>query len=158
MRRAQFVATLAAITLVLASGIALAYVRSSGSGTGSALAGTLQPPTLTALVTADTPRSTLVPGGSADLLLKVNNPNSYNVTLVGIAPKAGGSVTPIPAGSGCTGSTSGVTLTALAPMAITLGPGPNTIHISNGAAMSTASVTGCQGVAFAIDVTITVQK
>lgn len=135
------------------SGGAQAYFRSSGSGTGTATAGTLQPVVLAAL-TSETPTSTLVPGGSADLLLKVNNPNSSSVTLVGIAPKAGGSVTPsLP---GCT--TSGVSLATLGTLSIPLTPGANTVHISNGATMSTASVSGCQGSTFAIDVTITVHK
>ena len=75
-------------------------------------------------------------------------------TLVGIAPKAGGTVTPsLP---GCT--TSGVSLATIGSLAITLTPGSNTVHISNGATMSTASVSGCQGATFAIDVTITVHQ
>ena len=154
MRRPLLVALFCSITLVVLSGGAHAYFKSSGSGSGTATVGTLQPVTLTALVTSDTPASTLVPGGGGDLLLKVNNPNSYNVTLVGIAPKTGGSVTPsLP---GCT--TSGVSLAVIGALAITLTPGPNTVHISSGATMSTASVPGCQGATFAIDVTISVQK
>ncbi len=153
MKRPLFVAVMCAIAMAVLSGGAQAYFRSSGSGTGTATAGTLQPVVLAAL-TSETPTSTLVPGGSADLLLKVNNPNSSNVTLVGITPKAGGSVTPsLP---GCT--TSGVSLAAIGTLAITLTPGFNTVHVSNGATMSTASVTGCQGATFAIDVTITVHK
>jgi len=153
VKRPLFVAVMCAIAMAVLSGGAQAYFRSSGSGTGTATAGTLQPVVLAAL-TSETPTSTLVPGGSADLLLKVNNPNSSNVTLVGITPKAGGSVTPsLP---GCT--TSGVSLAAIGTLAITLTPGFNTVHVSNGATMSTASVTGCQGATFAIDVTITVHK
>jgi hypothetical protein len=143
-----------AIAMAALSGGAQAYFHSSGSGAGSATTGTLQPVVLVALVTSDTPASTLVPGGSADLLLKVNNPNSSSVTLVGVAPKAGGSVTPsLP---GCT--ISGVALATLGTLSITLTPGTSTVHISNGATMSTASVSGCQGSTFAIDVTITVHK
>ena len=153
MKRPLFVAVMCAIAMAVLSGGAQAYFRSSGSGTGTATAGTLQPVVLAAL-TSETPTSTLVPGGSADLLLKVNNPNSSNVTLVGITPKAGGSVTPsLP---GCT--TSGVSLATVGTLAIALTPGSNTVHISNGATMSTASVTGCQGATFTIDVTITVHK
>ena len=154
MKRPLFVAVMCAIAMAVLSGGAQAYFRSSGSGTGTTTTGTLQPVVLVALVTSDTPASTLVPGGSADLLLKVNNPNSSNVTLVGVAPKAGGSVTPsLP---GCT--TSGVSLATVGTLAITLTPGSNTVHIGNGATMSTASVTGCQGATFAIEVTITVHK
>jgi hypothetical protein len=153
VKRPLFVAVMCAVTMAVLSGGAQAYFRSSGSGTGSATTGTLQPVVLAAL-TSETPTSTLVPGGSADLLLKVNNPNSSSVTLVGIAPKAGGSVTPsLP---GCT--TSGVSLATLGTLSITLTPGTSTVHISNGATMSTASVSGCQGSTFAIDVTITVHK
>jgi hypothetical protein len=149
-----FIAVLCAISMLVLSSGAHAYFRSSGSGSGAAATGTLQPATLVALVTSDTPTSTLVPGGSADLILKVNNPNSFNVTLEGIAPKTGGTVTPsLP---GCT--TSGVSLATIGTLAITLTPGSNTVHISNGATMSSASVSGCQGSTFAIDVTITVQK
>jgi len=58
-----------AVAMAVLSGGAQAYFRSSGSGTGTATTGTLQPVVLVALVTSDTPASTLVPGGSADLLL-----------------------------------------------------------------------------------------
>ncbi|MEA2500731.1 MAG: hypothetical protein QOD01_842 [Actinomycetota bacterium] len=154
MRRPLFVAVMCAISVLVLSSGAHAYFRSSGSGSGAAATGTLQPATLVALVTSDTPTSTLVPGGSADLILKVNNPSSSNVTLVGIAPKAGGTVTPsLP---GCT--TSGVALATIGTLSITLTPGSNTVHINNGATMSTASVTGCQGSNFSIPITITVQQ
>jgi len=154
VRRPLFVAGMCAISMAVLSSGAHAYFRSPGSGTGTATTGTLHPVTLVALVVSDTPTSTLVPGGSADLILKVNNPNSSNATLVAIAPRAGGSVTPsLP---GCT--TSGVSLAAIGSLSIPLTPGSNTVHISNGATMSTASVSGCQGATFAIDVTITVHK
>ena len=154
MRRPLFVAGMCAISILVLSSGAHAYFRSSGSGAGTGTTGTLQPVSLVALVTSDTPTSTLVPGGSADLILKVNNPTSRNATLVGIAPKAGGTVTPsLP---GCT--TSGVSLATIGSLAITLTPGSNTVHVNNGANMSTASVSGCQGATFAIDVTITVHQ
>jgi hypothetical protein len=149
-----FVAMVCAISVLVLSSGAHAYFRSSGSGSGAAATGTLQAATLVALGTSDTPTSTLVPGGSADLILKVNNPSSSSMTLVGIAPKAGGTVTPsLP---GCT--TSGVSLATIGTLSITLTPGSNTVRISNGATMSTASVSGCQGATFAIDVTITVHQ
>jgi hypothetical protein len=154
VRRPLFVAMVCAISVLVLSSGAHAYFRASGSGSGTGATGTLQPATLVALVTSDTPTSTLVPGGSADLILKINNPASSNVTLVGIAPKTGGTVTPsLP---GCT--TSGVSLATIGALAITLTPGSNTVHIGNGATMSTASVSGCQGATFAIDVTITVHQ
>lgn len=153
-RRFTAVLVVCEIATVLFAVGAVAYFTASGTGAGTAVAGTLQTVTLTALAGGDTPTSTLVPGGSADLILKVNNPNSYKVTLISIAAKTGGSVTPnLP---GCT--TSGVALATIGALAITLVPGSNTVHIANGATMSTASVSGCQGATFAIDVTITVQK
>src|SRR2546423_14400177 len=77
----------AALTLLVALGIgaAYAYFTATGSGAGSASAGTLQPVTVAAFVGGDAPSSKLLPGGTADVILRVNNPNPVAVKLVSIS-------------------------------------------------------------------------
>lgn len=156
MKRRPFVTLTAAVALVLGLGTAgaIAYWTSRGSGSGVATVGALQAVTLVD-ATGTVPSSKLIPGGSAALALKVNNTNPVNVTLTAIALKSGGSITADGAHSGCT--TTGVSLAAATNLPYTLVPGTNVVQLLGGVAMSTASISACQGATFSIDVTITVQ-
>lgn len=143
-----------ALTGALAGGV-YAYWKTSGSGSGSASVGTAQSVTVQA-VASGTPASALQPGGSAELLVQLSNPNSYTVMLVGIAEN-GTTVTPV-GGSGCTSANAGVSVPTQTGLTIPVAAGTNVVHIPSGAAMSSGSASGCQGASFQIPVTVTVQR
>jgi hypothetical protein len=133
-------------------GAAFAFVSASGSGTGAAAAGTMQTVTVTAFVGGDAPTSKLYPGGpAADVILRVNNPNSFSVQLTAIS--ANGAITADASHSGCT--TTGVTFTPPASPNIAVPAGSSLIHLSGSASMSTASLSACQGATFSIPINIT---
>jgi hypothetical protein len=154
-RRSLVVVAVTALVLGISAGVAYAYFTSTGSGTGTASNGTLQTVTVQALAGGDSPTSTLLPGGAAtDVVLRVDNPNSYAVSLVSISQN--GTIS----GSGGTGSctTTGVSFTAPSNPDITVTPGSQLVDLPGAASMSTSSSDGCQGATFHIPVTITVQQ
>ena len=158
--RAQFsrpvMAAVAAAVLVVAGfagGAAYAYWTSSGQGSGVASVGS--PVTVHIIPATATPTNTLIPGGTSDLTLTLNNPNSFAVTLVGIAQNGNG---PDP-GSGCTASNSGVSVPSQTGLSIPVASGASVnITIPNGASMSAASASACQGKQFNLPVNLTVQR
>jgi hypothetical protein len=157
-RRRLLVLVLAAtvaLVVSLSGGVADAYWTSSGSGTGSGATGTLQPVTVAAFVGGDSPSSNLYPGGSADVILRVSNPNAYAVTLVSVS--GNGTITHDGGHAGCT--TTGVTFTNQTGLSTTIGAsGTTLVHLSTAATMAGTSSNGCQGATFSIPVSITVQK
>ena len=161
------VAVAGALSLGAGTGSAYAYFTSSGSGAGSATSGTTQQVTLIA-ATSGTALSNLIPGGTADLRVELNNPNGFSVTVTGIAQN--GPVTEV-GGTGCTSDSgtwpsitlgnSGVSVPTQTGLSITVASGPITnvvIHVPTGASMNTSSASGCQGATFQIPVTLTVQR
>ena len=153
--RRACIAVVVAVILVSTGGVAYAYVAASGSGSGGATAGTMQTVTVSALVGGDAPTSQLYPGGpTADVILRLSNPNAFSVQVVGVA--ANGSVTADGGHAGCT--TTGVTFTPPSNPNITVPAGSSLVHLAGAASMSTASVSGCQGATFSIPVTITVHR
>ena len=146
------------LTLAIGGGAALAFWRTTGSGSGASSVGTAQSVTVQA-VASGTPATTLIPGGSGELLIQISNPNTYAVTLTSVTQNGSVSSTGT---SGC--STTGVTVPTKTGLTITVAAGTaggaviTVVHIPNGAAMSTASDSGCQGATFQIPVTVTVQR
>lgn len=155
MSRARWIAAAAIVAMVIGAGLAQAYWRTTGQGTGSAANGTLQTVTLDAIVGGDTPNSTLVPGGTADLILRVKNPNAQAVTIYGVT--ANGAATADAAHAGCT--TTGVSLVVpTPPVGIVVAAGATQlVHLAGGARMTTASLSACQGATFTLPVTLTVR-
>lgn len=140
---------LAAVLFVAAgSGAALAYWRTSGTGSGVASTGTVQGVTVGAA--SGTPSTTLIPGGTAALLIQFSNPNSYSVTLTGVAQNLAGTV------SGC--SNSGVTVPTNSALSIPVPAGSSTVTVPNGALMAIDSASLCQGATINLPVTVTVQR
>jgi hypothetical protein len=153
--RPRWIVLASLAALALTSGIAYAYVTGAGSGSGTAQVGTMQTVTVSALVGGDVPTSRLYPGGpTADVILRVNNPNAFTVQVFSVA--ANGSITADGGHASCT--TTGVTFTPPVNPSITLPVGSSVVHLSGAASMSTASVSGCQGATFSIPVTLTVHK
>ena len=101
------------------------------------------------------PNSTLLPGSTADLLVQVQNPSTFTLTIVGIAQN--GTATP-EGGSGCTSSNDGVSVPTKTGLSMSLAPGTQVVHFSGAAAMSLSSASGCQGATFDVPVTLTVQE
>jgi hypothetical protein len=154
--RRRLIAVLAVVGVLAVGGAAWAYFTSHGSGSGHASTGTMSTVTLSA--TAGSASTPLYPGGTGDVSLEVNNPNSYAVTLVGVALKVGGSITPDAGHSACT--TTGVSFTHQTGLSIPIPAGATNyqIHLSGAASMGSSSLSGCQGATFSIPVTITVEK
>lgn len=135
------------------AGGAYAYFTSSGSGSSSASANSLTPVTVTAFAGGDAPTSALLPGGSGDVILRVNNSNGQAVTLTSVT--GSGPITADSAHAGCT--TPGVSFTTQSGLSMTIGAsGTTLVHLPAAVSMSTASSNGCQGATFSIPVSITV--
>jgi hypothetical protein len=136
----------------LSAGTAYAYFTSSGSGSGTASAGSLLPVSIEAA--AGTPTTPLLPGGTGDVTLTVDNPNSFDVTLVSVI--ASGTITAV-GNTACTADT-GVSFNPPSSPHLLIVPGINHLDLAGAAAMSTTSSASCQGATFSIPVIITVQK
>lgn len=146
------------LTLVLGVGTAYAYWNTVGIGSGSAANGTMQTVTVDALVAGDSPSTTLVPGGSADVIVRASNPNAFAVQVYSFT--ANGSATADASHPTCT--TTGVTFNApAAPLTPTVSIPANSsvlITLPGAATMSAASQSSCQGAVFHLPVTMAVRK
>ena len=163
--RASFViGAIVALIIGLSAGAAFAYFTSNGSGTASASTGTVQ--SVHVVAASGTVSSKLIPGSTADLLVELNNPNSYSVTLTAISQQ--GPVTVV-GGSGCTSDSgmwpsitlghSGVSVLTQTGLSITVASGSAVVvHVPNDAFMSVGSASACQGLFFQVPVTVTVQR
>lgn len=152
---AVLIGSIAALIIGFSAGGAFASWTSSGSGSGSATAGTLQAVTVAAFVGGDTPAATIFPGGSADVILRVSNPNAYAVTLISVS--GNGTIAPDAGHAGCT--TTGVSFTNQTGLSIAItASGTTLVDLPAAAAMGTTSSNGCQGATFSIPVSITVHK
>lgn len=158
------------VILTLGAGAGVAYARWTSHGAGSAVAtvGTTSTVQVIAIAGGNNPSSTLVPGGSADLVLEFNNPNAIPVTIVGIVKNGNVSVSGgTGPGTPCTGGSSGNTGVDVTSsvLSVPIAVGNNVVvHIDtahggiNGATMTTGSASGCQGATFKIPVTVTVHE
>ncbi len=152
--RRRIAAAAAVAALAVTAVGALAYWRTSGSGSGSAATGTPQAVTVVAFAGGDAPTSSLQPGGTADVILRLSNPNAYAVTLISVS--GNGAITADSGHTGCT--TTGVTFTNQSGLSITVPNGSSLVHLPGAASMGTTSSSGCQGATFSIPVTLTVHK
>jgi hypothetical protein len=157
MRNRRFILAVSASCLVagLGAGAAYAYFTSTGSGSGGASVGSMQ--TVTLATATDIPTTPLLPGGTGDVTLEVDNPNSFPVTLISVTQAPSGTITADGNHSGCT--TTGVTFTNQTGLtkAIPAG-GKVSVDLPGAVSMATTSPAGCEGATFSIPVTITAQK
>lgn len=153
-RSRVIVVFLAVAVAGLLAGSAFAYFTVTGSGSGSVITGTSQTVTVEA-VTSGSPSSTLLPGGTGDLLVQLENSASTAVTIVAISQN--GPATPV-GGNGCTASNDSVTVPSQTGLSISVATGSQLVHFAGAAAMASSSASGCQGAAFDIPVTLTVQQ
>jgi hypothetical protein len=157
-RGAKVAALTGVLSLAIGAGTAYAYWASDGSGGGSAGAGDMETVTVEALVQGDTPASTLIPGGTADVVLRVKNPNPYSVQVYSVTNN--GAASADNAHPSCT--TTGVTFAgAPGPLtpAVSIAANSSTLVTLPGAAsMDATSQSACQGATFHLPVTLAVRK
>ncbi|UTT68749.1 hypothetical protein NMQ03_16195 [Arthrobacter sp. DNA4] len=151
-------AALAGLLATAGAGTAYAYWTASGTGAGSAAAATMQTVTVDALVASDNPKTVLYPGGSADVVLRLSNPNPYSVqvySVTGNGPAVADASHP-----GCT--TTGVSFTGtaapLSPATYVPANSSALITLPGAATMDTTSLAACQGATFSVPVTAEVRK
>ncbi len=148
----------ATLTLCLATGAggAYAYWATVGAGSGAATNGTMSTVTVEALVVGDNPRTTLVPGGTADVAVRALNPNSYPVQVYAI--RANGAATVDNDHSACTGVTFVEPAVPLTPLVSIAANSSVEITLPGAAAMSVNSPSTCQGATFGLPVTLEARK
>jgi hypothetical protein len=153
----KFAAATIGVSLAVV-GLVYAAWTTNGSGSAYTKAGTSTPLT-TVDVSASTTAS-LFPGKSGDVLLKVDNPNPYPVTVTAVS--LNGANTDIAADgshAGCT--TTGVSFTNQTGLSISVAAksgsvdGTTQTTLTGAASMSNASLDACQGAIFTIPVTLT---
>jgi hypothetical protein len=163
----RFVAFATAVTVTLL-GIAVgsAYAMWSSTGHGSAAVSAAGAPSTVHVIgvtAGNNPSTSLVPASSGDLVVELNNPNTYPVTIIGIAQNgdvatSGGSG----AGTACAGGSSGntgVSVPTNNALSVSVASGSAVVvHIPSAVSMSSSSASGCQGASFQIPVTLTVQR
>ena len=151
-------AALAGLLVTAGAGTAYAFWSGTGAGSGSAAAGTMQAVTVDALVASDNPKAALYPGGSADIVLRLTNPNPYSVQVYSVT--GNGPVTADTAHPGCT--TTGVSFTGtaapLTPATYVAANSSALITLPGAATMDTTSLAACQGATFSVPVTAEVRK
>lgn len=157
-RLARAAATTVALCVLGGAGSAYAYWSSTGAGSGSAANTSMQTVGVDAFIPGDGPQTTLVPGGSADVVLRATNPNPYAVTVYAVG--ANGAVTADASHPACTPT--GVTFTPpaapLAPAVTIQANSSVLLTLPAAATMSTSSPSACQGARFQIPVTLEVRK
>src|ERR671928_39894 len=144
-----------AVIAIACAAVGLVYAAWTTNGTGSAYA---KAGTAAAISTVDVSASTtatLYPGVSGDVLIKLDNPNPYPVTVTGVS--GSGSITADAGHSGCT--TTGVTFTNQTGLTLTVPAKSGGVDgvlqttLTGAASMSNASLNACQGATFTIPVT-----
>jgi len=137
--------------------VGLVYAAWTTNGTGDAYskAGTAQ--TLSTVDVSASTSATLYPGVSGDVLIKIDNPNPFAVTVTAIS--GNGTIAADSGHSGCT--TTGVTFTNQTGLSLSVPAksggtdGVLQTTLTGAASMSNASLNACQGATFTIPVTIT---
>jgi hypothetical protein len=146
--RAAAVTTTVAVVAVLASGVAYAYQRSTGSGTGSATTASGLAAFHTTATVAQGAK--LYPGGTAPLTLNIDNTgNSYTLTVTSVALDSTRSVT------GCTAPAITVAAGTWSGVVVAANSSSGAITIPGAVAMGLAASTDCQGASLTIPVTLT---
>ena len=134
--------------LALAASIAFAAWTTSGSGSGYVAAGSEQH--LTTLSVAASTTSVLYPTGSADVTVRINNPNTYKVLVTNINNGTGSIVS----GNATCDASNGVSYTNQSGTWTIPASGTLTVTLANAASMSNASVDACQGQTFTVPVAL----
>ena len=143
--------------VALIGGTAFAYWNTSGAGTGTAITGQSVNVTAQPIVAgAATVNSRLVPGGSADLVVSLTNPNPFDVTVTGVTQNGAITVTD---GGACNADVARVSVPTSSSLAVTVAANSSSlVHLAGAVVMGESSDNACQGKWFAIPVTLKVSK
>jgi hypothetical protein len=153
--RELLVAATVILTVIGTAGIALAYWRAGGTGTGTASTGTASAVTLS----PGTPAVTLYPGGQSDVTLTVSNPNTTAVTIATLAldTTQGTGGFAVDAGHvGCAVSALSLSTQTNAGAGWTVPAKTGTVNgvlaitLPNALAMATGAANACQGAQFTV--------
>jgi predicted ribosomally synthesized peptide with SipW-like signal peptide len=145
--------TVVALVVGIGAGTAFAYFTSTGNGSGTITVGSVQ--SVTVVEATGTAVKLLYPGTSGDLLVTLDNPNSFSVTIVSIS--GNGTVTGTDGQGTCT--TTGVTVPTQTGLSIAVAAGSNvSVVIPGGVSMDRTSESGCQGATFQVPISLTVRK
>ena len=144
------------VTAAVLAAVGLVYAAWTTNGTGDAYA---KAGTAAAISTVDVSASTtatLYPGVSGDVLIKLDNPNPYTVTVTAVT--GNGAIAADSGHSGCT--TTGVTFANQTGLSLVIPAksggvdGVLQTSLTGAASMSNASLNACQGAVFTIPVTL----
>lgn len=148
-RKAAIVA--ASLTVMLVASVALAAWLASGTGSGYAKADTADDLTTSAATPAG---DLLYPGSVGDMVITINNPNPYPVTVTQVARTAD----PITSDAGATcDAATGVGTNGTWPVVVSIDIAANdstTTTLDDVLAMTNDSDTTCQGAVFTVPVTV----
>jgi hypothetical protein len=151
-QRLLVVGTAAAALTITGTGGAYAYWSTEGSGQGAAETSTMTVATEELTPGDATPSQQLLPGRTADAVVKVRNPNAFSVTLISVA----GTTAPS-ADNGC--SPTGVTFQNATGLRTDIAAGTTrVVSLPSAVSMSPTAASACQGATFTIPVLITVQR
>ncbi len=157
-RRTAILAVAIGAALVVTTGTASAYWSSSGTGHGTVQSGAAGG----VIVDPGMPSTALVPGGTADVTVVLSNPNSYPELVTSVTTPTGG----IPGFSDpqliqpvatCDAGRSGVAAVRTTPRPasfVIAAHGSYTVTVTNAVTMNNYSDNSCQGVFFAVPVTV----
>ncbi|MDA8355782.1 MAG: hypothetical protein M0Z95_05700 [Actinomycetota bacterium] len=155
-RHAMVIAGGIALVLGAAGGTAYGYFSVTGSGSGAASVGSIQPVTVEHLTATVTDK--LRPGGAATLRLKIVNANDVTVVLISVQAGPSPTVTATAGHPSCTAADDGVSVVTRPNLHEVLSPGANIVTLPTAVEMSPSAATACQGANFSVPVTITVKK
>lgn len=159
-RQVLVVGAAASVAAGLGVGAAFGFMVSTGSSTASGAVGSMQTVTLTAVT--DTPTTPLVPGGTGDVVVSVDNPNHFGVSVTSLTFESGATITFDAGHGGCstTDSQAVVSLSVPAgdlPRAVAASTS-TTLHLANAVTMDPTATSTCQGATIYIPVVLTVQS
>lgn len=147
-RRIAVTAALVAGAVVLPTGVAQAYWKTTGSGTATATAGTISP---LVAQTATAAGQRLAPGDTGTLVVKVRNPNTVDVRVSSVSANGAASA------AGGLGTCTNFVLVLQSPTGglPTVVPAGSTmsINLTDGVALTSAE-NGCQGATFSVPVIV----
>jgi hypothetical protein len=145
-------ASVTTVTVLAAGGLAVAAWLTSGSGSVTAKAGSSQ--ALSTLDASASTSATLYPGVTGDVVVRVDNPNSFAVRVTTISlDGSNADIAPDAGHAGC--SPTGVSFIDQTGLTLDVPAGGATTATLRGAAsMSNASANACQGATFTIPITL----
>jgi hypothetical protein len=146
----KIVVLVVAALAVTAAGIGIAAWSTSGSGNAAAKAASASSLVLSDASTYAT--ANLYPGATGSAVLRVQNPNSFPVTITTVTRT--GSITS-DKGAACDAAT-GVSFTDQSGLTVSVAASTTaTVTLSSAVQMSNSSDNSCQGAVFTIPVTVT---